>query len=385
MIRYPALHVATVRHYPVKLDFRLGVAHSLAERRFSENVITELVSSTGTVGYGESVPRSYVTGETHESAAAALDILTDGLTGQAFENPDDILRYLSALASTPTGKGNPAAVCSLETALLDCTGKYWHIPVTEILGFNGCPVSPLRYSMVVPLLDYDRLNGFLEITAPYGFRHYKVKVDSEDPAGRVRKVRESVGSDVEIRVDANCSWCLDDARRFIAEMEDLGVVSVEQPLAAEDLESMAELRSMEAVAITLDESVCNANDVARAASAGACDIVNVRISKCGGMLGAIRVIEAAGKAGIGVQLGAQVGESCILSAAGAHLASMTPSFRWLEGCFGRHLLTDDLCAEDLRFGLGGRLTPPAGTGLGITVDTSRIEEARRRYANNYTA
>ncbi len=385
MIRYPAFHVDSVRHYPVKLDFRLGVAHSLAARHYSENVITELVSSTGTAGYGEGVPRSYVTGETTESAATVLAVLTAGLPGQGFEKPDDILRYLTSLAATPAGNRNPAAVCSLETALLDCAGKYWNIPVSEILGFHGCPVSSLRYSMVVPLLDYDRLAGFLEITEPYGFRNYKVKVDSVDPARRVRTVRESVGSDVEIRVDANCSWSLGDARRFIAVMEELGVVSVEQPLAAGDFDGMAELRSMGVAAITLDESVCNAADVERAAASGACDIVNVRISKCGGMLGAMRVIEAAGKAGIGIQLGAQVGESCVLSAAGAHLASMTPSFRWLEGCFGRHLLVDDLCAEDVRFGLEGRLTLPTGTGLGITVDVSRLEDARRRYTDNRSA
>jgi muconate cycloisomerase len=101
-------------------------------------------------------------------------------------------------------------------------------------------------------------------------------------------------------------------------------------------------------------------------------MVNVRISKCGGLLGALRVIETARKRGLAVQLGAQVGESCILSAAGALLAAGTPGFRWREGCFGTHLLREDLCKDEFRFGIRGEMVPPSGPGLGVRVDGTRL-------------
>ena len=177
---------------------------------------------------------------------------------------------------------------------------------------------------------------------------------------------------MEIRVDANCSWKSSDAPEFMRELADQGVVSVEQPLPAADLRGTAGLRGC-GVLITLDESVKSPLDVERAADAGACDIINVRISKCGGMLGALRVIRAAERRGLGVQLGAQVGESCILSSAGALLAAGMPSFRWLEGAFGTHLLMRDLCREQFRFGIHGEFPVPDGPGLGVDIDGDPAE------------
>jgi muconate cycloisomerase len=172
-------------------------------------------------------------------------------------------------------------------------------------------------------------------------------------------------------VDANCSWNADDAPGFVDDLSREGVVSVEQPLPAWDVAGTARLRGR-GVLITLDESVRNVEDVERATFMDACDVVNVRISKCGGLFGALRMVRAAERNGLGVQLGAQVGESCILSAAGALLASGVSSFRWLEGSFGTHLLTEDLCIPSFCFGMRGELVPPEGPGLGIAVDPERM-------------
>ena len=92
----------------------------------------------------------------------------------------------------------------------------------------------------------------------------------------------------------------------------------------------------------------------------------------------IQIIKAALQNGLKVQLGAQVGESCILTAAGACLAAGIPAFLWLEGCFGNYLLKKDLCVDELRFGEGGRFFPPKSPGLGITIDTNLVEEAISR-------
>ena len=165
---------------------------------------------------------------------------------------------------------------------------------------------------------------------------------------------------------------------FMRSFADLGVVSVEQPLDSDDFEGMASLRKDTPVQIMLDESVTGPVDVERAVAAGACDSVNVRLSKCGGMLGALRVTEAAQANGLDIQLGAHVGESCILSAAGAHLASCAGPFRWLEGCYGVHLLENDLCRDDLRWGPAGRVYVPSGPGLGVTVDRGLLERASAR-------
>lgn len=367
------LHVVSSQVVPGRLSFRMDVAHGLASRSHSDNIYVELRADSGIAGYGECVPRSYVTGETPESVVAALPALLGPLVGGVFSSPGEAATAVGELGRSETGAANPAAMCAAELAFLDLAGRHFHIPAAAILGL-GMTHGALVYSLVVPLLPDDRLERFLASVSPFRFRQVKVKVDALDPAARVRRVKSLLPPTDEFRVDANCSWSATDAPYYIDLLAREGVVSVEQPLPAGEMEATAGLRGR-GVLITLDESVRNEADLKRAAELGACDMVNVRISKCGGMHGALRIIRAAERCGLGVQLGAQVGESCILSAAGAQLATGIASFRWLEGCFGTHLLTDDLCRESLRFGMHGELDPPVGPGLGITVDPARLRSA----------
>jgi L-alanine-DL-glutamate epimerase-like enolase superfamily enzyme len=365
MTGFTPFRVTASRVFPLRLDFRMDVAHGLASRAFSDNVFVEFISDSGLSGYGECVPRSYVTGETPEGALAAIPAIAAGFEGRMFCSPAELAAALEEEGVSDTGTANPAAFCAVELALLDLAGRHWNIPATAVIGLDMSRDPPV-YSLVAPLMSDEALAGFLGYTADFRFGHVKVKVDGDDPAARVRLVKSLVPPDMEIRVDANCSWRLSDAPAFVRDLAAEGVVSVEQPLSAADLDGMADLRGR-GVLITLDESVRNPGDVERAADAGACDIVNVRISKCGGLSGALRVIRAAEHRGLGVQLGAQVGESCILSAAGALLAAGIPSFRWLEGAFGTHLLVRDLCGEPFQFGIRGELSLPGGPGLGVGI------------------
>jgi L-Ala-D/L-Glu epimerase len=371
MTALQALKVNFSQAFPRRLDFRMDVAHSLASRFHSINMYVEIRSVSGFAGYGECVPRSYVTGETHESVLSVFSEILPRLSRESFASPEEVVAELNSIGKSEAGVNNPAAICAVELALLDLAGKHWNIPVGEILGLKRKP-EPLEYSLVVPLLPEKHIEKFLQFISTFHFRQIKIKVNAEDPAGRVRKIRPFLSRGAEIRVDANCSWSRAKAQRFMHSLREEGVVSVEQPLPADDLEGAAELRRPGGILVTLDESVCNSSDVERAASLGACDVVNVRISKCGGLLGAMRVIDTAHKNGLGVQLGSQVGESCILSCAGAHLAAGTPSFTWLEGCFGTHLLNEDLGKKPYQFGHKGMFISPDGPGLGVEVDLEKL-------------
>lgn len=371
MIPVSALTEITSRIFPKRLDFRMDVAHGLATRYYSDNIYVELRSGGEEAGYGECVPRSYVTGETPESVLTALHELIPEVTSGTFDSPDAVVSRLEETGKRGLGACNPAAFCALELAFLDLASRHWNIPVADMLGLPR-NTSPLTYSLVVPLLPEKALDVFLRSIADYDFPQVKVKVDGKDPVGRIQKVKSLLPENAEFRVDANCAWTRDDAPEFTRALAREGVVSVEQPLPAEDLNGMSQLRG-DGVLITLDESVSGAEDVERAAETSACDMVNVRISKCGGLLGALRVIRSARRNGLAVQLGAQVGESCILSAAGAMLAAGMPEFRWREGCFGTHLLREDLCAGEFRFGHRGQMIPPVGPGLGAVVEQSRLE------------
>lgn len=369
-----AITIAAAEYIPVRLQFRMNVAHSLAARDYTENIIVKIIADTGCTGYGECVPRSYVTGESADSVGGFLDSLLPSVIGTTFSSAGDAVSYLSGLDGLPEGKENPAARCALELALLDCLGKCWNLNVADIIGLKVSS-RPLQYSMVIPFLDDAASRALLLRAKAVGFRDVKIKVDEHDPSVPVERARRILGDDIELRVDANCAWSRETAPEFIRELAGLGVVSVEEPLPADDFEGLAGLRGEGLPMVTLDESVTSLEAVHRIADMHAADVLNIRISKCGGLLAAQRMIDAAEQRGLKVQLGAQVGESCILSAAGAVLAAGTPAFLWREGCFGTHLLHRDLCDKPFQFGEGGIVKYPHNPGLGLAINPDTIGTA----------
>jgi muconate cycloisomerase len=126
----------------------------------------------------------------------------------------------------------------------------------------------------------------------------------------------------------------------------------------------------------VDESLVTAQDARALIAARAADFFNVRISKCGGLARSLAIASAALAAGLGVQVGSQVGETAILSAAGRHLAAALPAVAFVEGSFGTLLLAEDVSVESVRFGHRGEAPILSGSGLGIRV----VEERLRRRA-----
>ncbi len=122
-----------------------------------------------------------------------------------------------------------------------------------------------------------------------------------------------------------------------------------------------------------DESLCSRVDAERAIADGTCDLFNLRLSKCGGYLASLELAHLARQHGLGYQLGCQVGETAILSAAGRHFATSVRDIRYLEGSYDRHLVAERLSTEDITFGWGGWAPALTGPGLGVTIDQSALE------------
>jgi muconate cycloisomerase len=202
-----------------------------------------------------------------------------------------------------------------------------------------------------------------------GFRQVKLKVghDLAADARGLSTLRRILGTGTDLRVDANCAWSPDQALHAIARFRPFGISSVEQPVAADDLVGLRRVTAATSESIIVDESLRSVADAVRLAETGACNAFNIRVSKCGGLLNSARIAAIASQAGLECVVGAQVGESGILSAAGRHLAASLPSLRYLEGSAGRLLLKEDLTMDNVLPGWGGWTRPFTGPGLGVRV------------------
>ena len=233
----------------------------------------------------------------------------------------------------------------------------------------------MRYSAVIDA-GGRRLRFKSLLRRLYGFRDCKVKVGrrGDDDAARLSLIRRWIGSGFDLRIDANGAWRSVDAKRSLEALAASRVSCVEQPLAHEEIESLAELRKAATVPVMLDESLTSMIDAETAVSLEACDLFNIRLSKCGGFLASLRLAAFAQEHGLGYQLGCHPGETGILSAAGRHWAANVAQVRYLEGSYDRYLFRRCVTQEDFTFGYGGRAPALKNPGLGVTIATDVLAE-----------
>ncbi|HJZ57612.1 MAG TPA: enolase C-terminal domain-like protein, partial [Gemmataceae bacterium] len=207
-----------------------------------------------------------------------------------------------------------------------------------------------------------------------GFRQVKLKVGiaGQDDVKRTRIIRRWLGRRMDLRIDANEAWTAGEVAERIRALEPFGITSVEQPVRHEDVASLADVRKQVKTPVMLDESLCGEVDGERAVRHGWCDLFNIRLSKCGGFIPSLRLAQLAKRHGLGYQLGCQVGETAILSAAGRHFATSVADIRYLEGSYDRYLVWETLSWDETTLGRGGWAPIFVSSGLGVTIDPPKL-------------
>ena len=375
------MRIAELTACIVRLPLRREIRHASATRQDSENLLIRCRLRDGTEGWGEGVPRPYVTGET---AAASLQQLAATPLGEQLDRPctgwADVIELCAAFRppcerQDPRGHGANALRCAVELAILDAFGRLFGQPVREVVRHYPAarslyvPQEQVRYSTTITA-DSPRRERLGALTMRlYGFHQCKVKVGvagADDPA-RLRRIRFWIGPRMDLRLDANEAWRAPEVLPRLQPLLCHNLSCLEQPVAHEEVEALAALRPELGVPLMLDESLTSLADAEAAIRQKTCDLFNIRLSKCGGFLNSLRLAALARSAGLGYQLGCHPGESGVLSAAGRQWATAVRGIRYLEGSYDRHLLRELLTREDITFGYGGRAPALPGPGLGVTI------------------
>jgi L-alanine-DL-glutamate epimerase and related enzymes of enolase superfamily len=358
--------ISAIEVFKVNIPFKVAFTHSLKSRQSSESVFVKATLDNGVVGFGESLPRCYVTGNTQDAVYKQLKEYLPKLIGAELSDPIEGVAFIRSIEPL-----EGEARCALEIALLDCLGKISGVPVHDILG------ETLNQSFASSaIISAGSLLNTAIITIYFkakGYKFFKVKVGSDNDLERVRLVRRLVGN-ADIRIDANGAWDVAQALEAIKNIRKFNVSCVEQPTAKGDLNAMQEVADFCNEPVMADESICTKREALTLAQIKGCDMFNVRLSKCGGIFRSMEIIKIAQDFEMGYQIGCHVGESGILTAAAVHMAAVSKGMAYFEGGYSRLLLKEDIIEEDLtpRRGIGYTLNKP---GLGVTVK----EDTLRRY------
>ena len=364
----------------LELPFRKPFKHAAKERWTSDSILLECRLDDGSVGFGECLPRDYVSGETRDDAYALLaNGFLPRLVGQEFASWQELLDFLGACNGrgpegwAPLEKPQTAAWAAVDLALLDAFGRSFDRPV-QLLEQARLPAR-FRYSLVFSAATGWPYLKILLMARLYRIRQVKLKIGAEGAIDMVRTARKVLGPSCDIRVDVNMAWDVPTALELMPRLHEYGVRSFEQPLMPDDIEGLAKLVHDTGLEVMVDESLNDAASLERLIRARGCTSLNVRISKCGGLVAAYDRCRRGLEEGMIIQVGCQVGESSLLSAAQlALISAVGDRVRFGEGCFGHLLLREDPVQPLLQFGYGGR--PPArrpGAGFGMSIDPAALE------------
>jgi muconate cycloisomerase len=377
--------------YHIDVPLKKPVRHASHAREASDNLVVRVTLGSGEVGFGEGVPRAYVTGET---VASTFGTLANFDAPSAIGDPRDFNAVCERLwawmpdetRNDPRGMAGNAARCALELAVLDAYGQKLGESIGAVVPWAmqrlGCAVpasadhpARVRYGGAITA-DSERKEWISASKMRlYGFAQVKVKVgvNGQDDAKRLNRLRWILGRRMDLRIDANEAWSADELVDRVQPLLRYNISALEQPLPVAQDDRLAEWRPRLGVPVMLDESLCGIPDAQRAIDRGLADILNVRLSKCGGIMPSMRIWAMAERAGLRAQLGCHPGETGILSAAGRHVASRVGNFRYLEGSYDRHILKRNLTVEDPTFRYGGWAQPIEGPGLGVRVNPEALE------------
>ena len=193
------------------MDFQSPIKHNLATHAGSENLVIRVTTSEGVTGYGEGIPRTFVTGEVLSGSLAFIqEVLVPELLARKFQSPQGLLIALEDLSRQTGTRRFPGAFCALETALLDAAGRTWKVPVHELIGPKQR--TSVVYSAVITMMSPEQMHQIFHLVKMRHMQFVKLKVGTDSDLETLSLVRDQLGFDVDIRVDANSAWSPSETR-----------------------------------------------------------------------------------------------------------------------------------------------------------------------------
>ncbi len=281
-----------------------------------EDVVVEIHTDTGKIGYGEAPPTGAVTGDTTGAIIGVIqDHIAPAIIGRDVDDFENLMIDLNNCVIK-----NTSAKAAVDIALWDLYGQLYSIPVYKLLGGSR---SKITTDITISVNDPDVMAKDAINAKERGYDTLKIKVgvNPELDVERLSAVRKAVGDDLCIRIDANQAWEPKEAVRILNQMQekDLKIELVEQPVAAHDLEGLKYVTERSYVPVLADESIFSPLDAMTVLQTRAADLINIKLMKCGGLYNALKIASAAEVFGVECMIGCML-EAKISVNAAVHLA-----------------------------------------------------------------
>jgi len=332
---------------------------------YAQNTLIHLFTDNEVDGMGECSAFPMIVGETQETCFVLAKDFARIWKGK---NPLDIEARMHELNAFIAG--NTTIKSAFEMALFDIAAKAANLPLYRFLGGT---VRDITTDITVGISDAacmaEKANAFKD----HGAEILKVKLgkDPLDDIARIKAIRKAVGFDIPIRIDANQGWSFEEAVVALQGMEAFKIQFCEQPMRTHQDHLLPQLRTQTIIPIMADESVYSHHDAERLCKAGACDYINIKFSKSGGINEALKIQQIASEYGTHCMIGGML-ESRLALTAKVHFAYSAPNVKFfdMDTCMIGHLV--DPVEGGVQFD-GYKIYIPDSIGIGATVDQEFLD------------
>jgi L-alanine-DL-glutamate epimerase-like enolase superfamily enzyme len=345
---------------PLKSPFRIAIGTMPA----ANDVLVRIHTDAGVTGVGEACPFPPITGETQETNIAAAKALREIVTGKNPLAVESLVREFG-----PFVHSNPSAAAAFDTALYDILGKIAGLPVFRLLGGDK---TAFETDITVDLDEPETMARRAKEFVAGGFQTIKVKVGQgqEIDLRRLEAIRAAVGDEVKLLIDANQGWAPTTAIDTLKKMERYRILFVEQPVAASDLSGLRAVKAASPIPVMADEAAFGPADVLKLVKAEACDFINIKLMKAGGLMNMIKMAHIADGANMACMVGCML-ESRLALTAAAQVVAAHRNILWTD-LDGHSSHTIDPVMDGMTFARG-RITLPENPGIGADVDPSFLK------------
>ena len=353
--------IARIDLFPLRIKLKKPFVISLGPVYYAENVVVRIETLGGLTGFGECCPFRTINGESMETAQVVGRYLREVLVDR---DPLDVESCVGRMDQAI--HGNNSIKSAFDIALHDIAAQAAGLPLFALLG--GKMNRELVTDYTVSFGDPDAMVEEAIRIMNEGYPAIKIKVGGTlaDDLCRIREIRKAINPDIPLRLDANQGWSVNTAIGVLSELDGMNIEFCEEPIPRWDFMNLATVRKECPIPIMADESCCDHHDLERLIGLGACDYVNIKLGKSGGLHKALKMIKLAEHAQMKVQIGGFV-ESRIGFTASAHLALSSDCVKWCD--FDTPLmLEEDPVIGGIRYGGGGSVEVPERIGLGARIE-----------------
>ncbi len=367
---FDQITIQSVSLYKLFIPLKEPFIISLGPIPNAENVIVVIKTQEGITGFGECSPFMSINGESAGTCMEVGKYLGKLMIGKNALDIEDNIIAMDRLIY-----GNTSIKSAFDMALYDIAAQNAGVPLYEFLGGDNKKIIYTDYTVSISTPE-KMASDALKIKEQ-GYPAIKIKLGSNGALDvvRIKAIREAVGNEIPLRIDANQGWGVEEAIRTLNALEPYGIQHCEEPIARWAFMQLPQVRRQSPIKIMSDESCGDEHDAERLINLQACDYLNIKLGKSGGIFKAIKIVDMATFANLHLQVGAFM-ESRLAMTAFVHFALSSPQIVHFD--FDTALMfKQDPVSGGIEYAPNGLITITETPGLGATISEDWLEKMEK--------